>query len=282
LSAENKECATVDTKHQNKHLQAKYMAKEDNPKKWNDTTISKQFIERVKIYKILQRIGEIETASSTDSSVKMDSVLQLFYETVKSPIEEIERDEFATLDTVIVKSSSLSFLQMIHGQNYNIQEQYWNDILGSPVQVVTNLSMLQEHKPGGLIFEPYIKNDRMFISIDLNTNESILKSEFLKLLDKQKIHRTSASNASVTATPTGITSNTFIPIMGFRIMNMWQKKPWSKDEEIKFIVEKKKFRRRRETPQQYDANDAANRIFDNLQTWLSNPAHITKIIKSIE
>jgi hypothetical protein len=257
------------------------MAREDNPKNWNETTISKQFIERVKIYKILQRIGEIETVSSTDSSVNMDSMLQLLYEIIKSPIEEIERDEFATLDTVIVRSSAHSFLQMIHGTNYNIQEQVWNDIWDSPVQVVTNLMMLQEHKPGGLIVAPYIKNDRMFISIDLNTNQKILESEFSKLLKKQKIHRKSGSDASVTATPAKITSNAFIPTMGFRIMNMWQKKTWSKDEEIKFIVEKKKFRHATATPQQYDLEEVANTASNNLNMWLSNPAHITKIIKSI-
>jgi hypothetical protein len=287
VSAENKKYATVDTKHQNKHLQAKYMARDDNPKSWDETTIVNQFIERVKLYALLLQNHEIETANSRLNPNDKRTFSEPPYIFIDIPVREIEGDEFAELNPVIIWNSSIDSFEKMHGAHHLVQEQSWMEFLNLPVQIVTTGEMWAVHhnpfvhSPTDRIIDPYIKNDRMFISIDINTDKKVLKEAFLKLLKEREIPRESTRNTGVTATSEKIIKHAFIPTLDFRILKMHQDGAWSEDEEVKFVEKKLMFKFTDPSAQDYAARKAAIRSVKLLDDWLSDSSRITKIMESL-
>jgi hypothetical protein len=116
----------------------------------------------------------------------------------------------------------------------------------------------------------------MFISIDVNTDEKILKEAFSGLLKEQKIPRKSNRKKGVTATSEKIIEHAFIPTLGFRILKLHQNKTWSQDEEVEFVAKKLAFKLS-SYPQDYAARKAAIRSVKLLNDWLASSSHIIKI-----
>jgi hypothetical protein len=262
-------------------------SRRDKPKDWNTVTIVNQFIERVKLYKLLLRNRKIEAANSQINSNDTRAFPLPRYIFLDPPISEIECDEFAKLNPIIIWNSSASLFEEWSGSSSIIQEKAWRELIRLPVQIVDGEAIFKIRLNGSFpdpnlrLVDPYIEKDRMFISIDVNTDEKILKEAFLRLLKEQNIPRKSNRETDVTATSEKVIKHAFIQTLGFRILKMHQNKVWSQDEEVKFVTKKLAFRFSDPAHQDYGARKAATRSVKLLNDWLSDSSHITKLIESL-
>lgn len=268
-------------------MERKGKPKKDNPKDWDPTTTVNQFIERVKLYALLLENQEIKTANSRLDPNDKRTFPESPFIFIESPIREIEVDEFAKLNPVIIWNNSIDSFEPLHGANPLIQEQSWREFFNLPVQIVTNGEILAihhnplDHSPTDRIIDPYIKNDRMFISVDVNTDEKLLKEAFLRLLKERDIPRESTINTGVKATSEKIIRHSFIPTLGFRILKTHQNKAWLQSEEVNFVEKKLAFKFSDPSFQDYGAHKAAIRSVKLLDDWLSDSSLITKIMESL-
>lgn len=264
------------------------MAREDNPKDWGATTIVNQFIERVTLYKLLLRNHEIKTAERLPHSDKTKEPPLPLFKFLDPPVREVEGDEFVKLNSIVIWNSPESLFEKQSGASSIIQEDAWRRLFQLPVQVVSGGEILQIRLvepfpyPDLRMVDPYIAKNRMFISIDVNTDEKTLKEAFSRLLKDQKIPRKTNEKKSIIATSKQIIKHAFIPTLGFRILKLSQDQTWSQDEEIKFVEKKLEFKTDKANCQDYGARKAAIRSVALLDNWLSSPAHIIKLKSSLE
>jgi hypothetical protein len=256
-------------------------------KKNDDPIIGEQFIRRVKIFLLQEEIREIEKQVAR---YKIDATeyLNCLNEGIFHQIDQIRSLSFPIIEDIVLSPDSNPLLNMPNGAIFNSDSLVWDKLFQQPVQVVTNNEMSKPHKTSGHNSVPCIIDNRLFISVGIQTNKTRLIEEFTKLINKDFISHNAANKAQVTATFKIIRENAFSQILDYRIIKNEASKEIPKEpvnypeDEVDFVKEHTKDR-------YYYSDSNTNTIrrgaIDSLKLldkWLSNPPYITKIKESLE
>ncbi|MFT5899867.1 MAG: hypothetical protein ACI97K_002531 [Glaciecola sp.] len=254
-----------------------------NAKEWNDQTISEQFIRRVKLFLLQEEIRKTEKKAAR---YKIDATeyLNCLNEGIFHQIDQIRSLSFPIIGDIILGPEADPLVNMPNGAIFNSDSLVWDELFRKPVQVVTNNEMSKPHKASGHEFAPCIIDDRLFISVDVNTNRERLLSEFSKLINKDFIPYNTANKSQVTATPKIIRENAFIQILDYRITkknslkNAHKQLPKPAGDEMSFVREQVRFRLSKSDSNSSTLSRAAQTALKNLDKWLAEPAYITKLL----
>jgi uncharacterized protein YrzB (UPF0473 family) len=258
-----------------------------NLKKWDDKTITEQFIRRVKIFLLQEKIRKIEKQVAR---YKIDGTeyLNCLNEGIFHQIDQIRSLSFPIVEDIALSPEADPFLNMPNGAIFNSDSLVWDRLFRQPVQVVTNNEMSKPQKTSGHDSVPCIIDNRLFISVDVQTNKTRLIEEFTKLINKDFIPHNVAIKSQVTATSKRIRENAFIQILDYRIVKNEVSKDNRKvftndsEDEVNFVKEHIKYRYQDSDPNTNTIRRTATNASKRLDEWLSSPAHITKIKESLE
>jgi hypothetical protein len=258
-----------------------------NLKEWNNKTIGEQFIRRVKIFLLQEEIRKIEKQSAR---YKIDATeyLNCLNEGIFHQVDQIRSLSFPVITDIILSAEADARVIMPNGGSFNTDSHVWDELFRKPVQVVTNNVMSKPHKTSGHEFAPCIIDDRLFISVNIQTNKARLIKEFTKLIEQDFITHEVKKKKPVTATPKIIRENAFIQILDYRIIKNEAAKDIHKEptnypeDEVDFVREHTRYRYDKSELETNTVRRAAINSLKLLDKWLSNPAHITKIKESLE
>jgi hypothetical protein len=258
-----------------------------NVKKWDDQTIGEQFIRRVKIFLLQKKIREIEKQVAR---YKIDGTeyLNCMNEGIFDQIDQIRSSPFSIIRDIVLSPEADPLVNMPNGAIFNSDSLDWDELLRHPVQVVTNNEMSKPHETSGHEFAPCIIGNRLFISVDIQTNKTRLIEEFTTFIKQDFITHEVKKKKPVTATPKIIRENAFIQILDYRIIKNEAAKDIHKEptnypeDEVDFVREQTRDRYYKSDLETNTVRRAAIDSLKLLDKWLSNPAHITKIKESLE
>lgn len=258
-----------------------------NLKEWNNKTIGEQFIRRVKIFLLQEEIRKIEKQSAR---YKIDATeyLNCLNEGIFHQVDQIRSLSFPVITDIILSAEADARVIMPNGGSFNTDSHVWDELFRKPVQVVTNNVMSKPHKTSGHEFAPCIIDDRLFISVNIQTNKARLIKEFTKLIEQDFITRETKNKKPVNATIDKIRLNVFIQILDYRIIKNEAPEDNPKepsnypDDEVDFVKEHIKHRFQKSELYTNTIRAAALRTLKLLDEWLSNRAHIIKIKESLE
>jgi hypothetical protein len=254
-----------------------------NLKKWDDKTITEQFIRRVKIFLIQEDIRKIEKQIAR-FKIDLTEYLNCINQGIFHQIDQIRSLSFPIISDIVLSPDSDPFVKMPNGAIFNSDSLVWDELFRQPVQVVINNEMSKPHKTSGHEFAPCIIDNRLFISVDVQTNKTRLIEEFTKLINKDFIPHNAAIKSQVTATPKIIRENAFIQILDYRIMKNVAAKDIRKEttnypeDEVNFVKEQVRCRLTESNPDTSTLTRAAKGALKQLDKWLVEPAYITKLL----
>lgn len=254
-----------------------------NLKEWDDSKTIEQFIRRIKIFLVQKQIDEIEKEAAR-YKVDASEYLNRLNESICGQIDQIRSLSFPIITDIILSAETDALVNMPNGGSFNSDSLIWDNLFRQPIQVVTNREMSKSHKTSGHESAPCIIDDRLFISVDVNTNRERLLSEFSKLINKDFIPYNAANKSQVTATPKIVRENAFIQILDYRITkknslkNAHKQLPKPAEDEMSFVREQVRVRLSGSDPNSSTLSRSAQNALKNLDKWLAEPAYITKLI----
>lgn len=261
------------------------MNSQSNLKEWDDQTIREQFIRRVRIF-LLQ--NEIHKIKKQVARYKIDGTeyLNCLNQGIFHQIDQIRSLSFPIIEDIVLSPEADPLVNMSNGAIFNSNSLVWDKLFRKPVQAVVNNEMSKPHKTSGHEFAPCIIDNRLFISVDIQTNKARLIEEFTKLITKDIIPHNPASKSQVTATSKIIRENAFIQILDRRIIKTEASKGLRKEstnypaDEVNFVKEQVRYRLSGSNSDTSILTRAAKGALKQLDKWLVEPAYITKLLSN--
>lgn len=258
-----------------------------NLREWDDQTISEQFVRRVKIFLLQAKIREIEKEVAR-YRIDGTEYLNCLNEGIFHQIDQIRSLSFPIIKDIVLSPGADPLVNMSNGAKFNSDSLFWAELFRQAVQVVTTNKMSKLHETYDHKFTPCIIDNRLFISVNIQTNKTILIKEFTKLIEQDFIALEVKEKKPVTATPKIIRENAFIQILDYRNIKNEAPKDIRKEptnypeNEVDFVREHIKYRYPNSDPNSSTIRRAALNALELLDKWLSNPAYIIKIKESLE